>query len=690
MPDSGNVSSVASLNAVTLVPYIAGVTGPKWQCPTVNIRSGDKPSEAAIHIQLTDADGEKNPVVNCPEFPKGSRVFVQTKSFGNSGAIIFSGYVVLQSREISGGMVRITALDARWLMSGITLTGCFAWSGLAGESSEIVYRAAQPLICNPGGKPNCTMVDSKPVFCEPNLGLGNNETPIVKNGKAGFWTPALLASYFRYVVLDPTAKTKMNDAGVYMPQLNPQQINWPETAFSGINATVDRAFTSERSYEGLTLTAALSKICEESGFFGLMIQPASAQGEADQLRVVSTRFNALAPGAGGGYHIDLNVRDFGPIGSGIFVNGGSIQNSAINASTCAMVNGSPIEIERRTFDTSDFSTKLIPAWTPQEELGWRNFVKGQLRENPLLPAPVPAQDPGRVLAAAWAKYPYVFAAFKIDPAWDFTDGVLTTPLAKIFRAPANRLRSQLAPVTDEPTQPVEVQFETADPNLDPGNRVWRTLLQNTGFRVDDSNVIWFDGLRGDSQPAGNYEANSWQGTIDYDSTNQAATNATVDAVVAVPIRATFVIKADERLQKTVSIGDGTGSPIYIPPGVENNTGGWQPGVARMAYLSNEKYSKQVAKDSYPEPESTGGTVVNADLINNAAQVRNNVEAMADDAFRFGRTANLDIPEIIASIQPGQQIGDLVGATGRIPVRGVVHEVRYVATPESNQTTLACQ
>ena len=271
MPASGNTTSVSIQNAVALVPSINGETGPMWQCPTVALRSGNKPSEASIHIQLTDASGERNPVVSCQEFPKGTRVTVSTKSqAANSSALVFAGYIVVQQRVIEGGMVRLTALDARWLMDGVVLTGAVVYN----PGGTCIYSPSTPLICNVGGQPNCCLQDGIPVFCAPNFGLGVGEYPAVGEGKAGFWSPSLLFKYFRYVATTAAFEEKMTYAGVVgLPQLNTALLNWPEALGQNIPST---EFVEQESFEGMTLTTALSKFVRTSWLFWVVCCPVSS------------------------------------------------------------------------------------------------------------------------------------------------------------------------------------------------------------------------------------------------------------------------------------------------------------------------------------------------------------------------------------------------------------------------------
>lgn len=673
-------STQSAIPAQRLQISINGITGPVWDAQVVNVRLGNKPSELTAVIPLP-----LNTAATLREFTKGSIVeVVSTSELFDSGVEsqrLFTGFLTAQPRNLTMGTVEIVAQDARWLMDGAIAIGQW-FVDLAGEKK---FRQSVDCVMNPDGAPNCTLNGGEPYFCSPYMGLGNNQGPEVAHGKAGFWTVNLAAQYFRNVFTSSDFQAAAQTCGVNgLVSIYGGQLDWPDTIANAltISGSTDGSNPLARgvNWQGKSALTIMSILCEQAGPFALYVAMDSAIG---QLRVVPSRYGAAFYGSSPPATVQIPYQTAGKVVKQLAVIGGSTNSDAANAFTVAGVEGDPIEIERRTY--SEDQTQLIPAWTATEEANYKAFLKAQV--------PIDTSDHSlpfgaSAFAAANAKWPTVYAAYVVNPYWAFEAETDLPVQSSIYRAFASRLRSSAQnTLTDlpNPEVPYSVYFETTDP--DAGSPSWQLWEFNVGFTVDEFNRIWLTGPRGDGSNSGAFNANTWQGTVNVDDT-VANIGTQIDAIKAVPIRATVVLQTDQKVSAFYTRGnDGTKADVYSAPGSAFDSTQWASGIGRLKMASRPgAYIKQRRQNSYPVPFAE--MAANGDLINETERCRNDARALLADAGRMNRTATLIVNTITSVFPPGTNINALPTAGGNIPVTACVHEVRYDSVAQT--TTLIAQ
>jgi hypothetical protein len=525
------------------------------------------------------------------------------------------------------------------------------------------YRQAFALHVNPGGAPNCvwrmhTAYGAKiPVLCSPYYGLLEDEQPPasenMETSKACKWTVSGMLAYLRFLVMNPSP-----DA-VELYSLH-DLLDWPDNLQSGVE---DRIL-AEDSYEGMNILGALEKVLDQSGHFALYMCPLTASNNEAQntLSIVQTLYD--------GNGIVLQ-RPSGDATTGmdvpLVVTQGSLKASGKNLYTRFWISGAPIFIERRVASDLDKSYidhqtgSLLAAWGQADQDALIAFLTTRLGAGDTLPA---------AIEKGFRKYPSVFMAYRVNPAYNFQAGsseegkaradvarpVLPTTLTSYLEA------SAAATVSGKQRfrRPILVEYKVGT--------VWYLADWSDGIEVLADGTILLPGLR-----EMGFTHRVWA----------VGTTAVLGEVRN--LRMTLAIPCDHRLNRhaVISSDSDAANANYFPIDADDdagNDGDIDPRLRRMyAAVARDSYRHDIRRDGWPEPEVAVGSNPHADgdIQCDCTDVMAHLLARLREHGRVNISGSLVIPRMTMNFAPGLQVGYL----GSYPIRGVVRRISIVSNAD---------
>lgn len=643
------------------------VTGPTWHAAQTVLVSGAEPSWSRCVIALAANTVETMPSVVGSNLIKTIKAGTPAKVVAEwEGArfTLINGFVVSLVEDLELDVARALVMDARFFLDGIPIMGSLRASG----ESDALFCLAAPCIMNEGGYPNCCLRGESLAFCPPRMGLAPEEVPPAKpeQSKASYWTLPLAVEYFRQRV----SGTAPTSAPFLLTLPTDPPLRFPQ----GLGATLeDTTFDSTASrkvrqmdFDGLSLAAALQKICEMAGPFALGLDYDS-DGFGATIKLVSTRYSdKLAYDAA-----------FAVAGSALNVTpstatAGTVESSVVGRYTRVAVVGAPRKIER-LFTKDGSNNNLEPAWTAAEEAGFIDRLK-----NP------PAGKTSDVEKFRYAveRYPNVFCSYRVRPAFDFQEGTESegSTLARYPRAPEPRLYTSEVDLEEQATvgrvrRPIPIQFEVSVDN----GATWNICDTNDGLEIDfDTGTFSVPGLRKES--GGNYS--SWSGTVEEP-----------DYITKNLIRATLVVPTDHRLYAALRRKTDPGS---FTPGSDNHPPAWEwaQGLAR-AIVTDAGYLYQhiERRDSYPEtPDETDSFYeqpLNDVPVDDTEAIKSHAKRRFADVTAPAVTAQISYPHIFAAVYPGISIRNLklIGNGGERRIVGCVRSVEWRSDEGGGELTV---
>ena len=265
-----------------------------------------------------------------------------------------------------------------------------------------------------------------------------------------------------------------------------------------------------------------------------------------------------------------------------------------------------------------------------------------------------------------AKYPALFAAYRLSPAWDPQAGspLAGEPFAAVSRPVAPCLLSSY--LTGAGVEQVDrlamrrpIRWEySAD-----GGSTWLLSFANSGLRVDADGTIWIEGLR------------------DAGHTFQAVETGSVPslsvALQPCSLRATLAIPTDSRLTAALKRATDPTAGVAVA-GAVDDADRYEPEFGRMLYVATpDAYSREEAYKSWPVPQVIAGAAeVNQTLRDDTDLIEAHASRRVNSEGRLRRGGILILPNAGPIIEPGTPIRALanVGAAGEVPVHAMAVRV----------------
>lgn len=640
----------------------ASYTGPLWICKEVHWKLGRKPSFAMVEIPLASAVDETVPSVTLVDGPVKSiargdygRVLTMYSGFDVSK---FAGTVVNVAQALKPDTALVYMEDHRYILEGFPIVGAFWISG----TTAIKYRQGHGCRMNPKGQPNCTKgPNGEPVFCQPNWGLAQGESPgtTLTSGKACYWSVSLALDYFRRASISESAggfATTDTDLFGFYSRL-PDVIVWA----AGVATACDSTGAGERKikdkdWNGMKLNHILQDIAEMAGPYALYMRPMQSLFK-NELMIVRTQYlsGGITIGRGTAGHASA-VLNQNVISDGIF------EEDIGELFTRVAIAGELVYIERRI--STYTSTQLVTGWSSSD----------QTAALALMDAGIPAQSiTGKTedcFKAVFNQYKRVFAAYHIDEEFDPTASTTQSafPRCNTPRVPLTTLLSNYLENAsgtgslDKLSDRVPVFFEvSAD------GSAWELCTEHDGFSVDrEDGTIWLKGLRKSSGGAGTTINGSLLGA----------------PLTCTPryVRCTLAIPCDHQLVDWAKLKSESGNSAAPGAGVvdmADDAGKLSSHLSRLYYGDSEDLLQLAIKQaSYPLPEKAGGSSETATLRDDTELLRAQVKRRLMDLGRVRRTGRLVFNHIEDGIHPGDMIQDItnVGTGGGYFVGACVHEV----------------
>jgi hypothetical protein len=219
---------------------------------------------------------------------------------------------------------------------------------------------------------------------------------------------------------------------------------------------------------------------------------------------------------------------------------------------------------------------------------------------------------------------------------------------------------------------VRVEYKT-------GN-IWRLAEEADGFsQMDADGTCWLRGARS-------------LGVTHSVTTSGTSPNIVVTVTPRL-LRMTVAIPADHRLDAVRSLStDPTviGSNVTTEAGDEDRI---SQDLSRLYFADTRQlYQRWLRIDSYPTPESVGGTAATEQiganpLRDDSKYLDAHLDKRLREIGRLKRSGRLVIPRLAPSYSVGEQVRNLDCSSGAFPVRGAIVGVRYVCEHDEVMTEL---
>jgi hypothetical protein len=636
------------------------VTDPFWYVSEMEEGIGSEPGYIKVVVPCNQGtrdalgyDVAFNPEGPSAIFKQGTPVKVLRRFQNAEGDILtpnLQGYRVTEvghNAEIDA--IEIIAKDARDKLTDICVTGRYIWSAV---DSNVKFQQGWFPHFNPKGRPNCIFTpEGTPIFAPyPDFGLAADELPADPAersiGRACYFTLELILQYFRtfYAYETPAdtlcaaARTAAVTAWPAVVRTFPEEIEWPIGFGSELDDVAEINFDSGLG-QGYSLLGGGRKgrdintngiaFCGQNGAPGIFDMLFDAAGGwsytmkttfysttifRNTLVAVPTRFRSEAEAVDLPYAYRGHAKDNLKYPT---VTGGKLVEKSEMTRTRFVGMGSHVFIERRcstrAADHEGGGTRtaenyggsgtpaLLPAWS--------------LHDQDLCCTAAVDESTGSVTAESYlkalAKYWWVFTTYILNPQFNFMQGTNyeNYPRAKITRPVLPTLLSFAGSTSAaNDIQPYPVRPELYDSSK--SSPAWTLGVEGDGLQVMDNGIIYLPGLAKTMLGTGGVENNTLERGAWRSATGSPWPVADGQLSVQLnDIRMTLAIPCDHRLMRSVNLlgsdsGSTRGQIVDSPDGDKFETDFSRTQIVDL----NGLYVSWLRIDSYPVPESAGGTV----------------------------------------------------------------------------------
>jgi len=700
-----------------LQPYFGGYpgkAGDRWISSEVIQTTGSEPAICRTFIPCTmnATDEGSNTVALDPEGPMkdlkhGTEQRTFRKFFGvdDNGAqvahneLLFTGKIVVMNfqREVVGDSavdgIEVWSMDGRVDLRKIRVVGRYICTAGGGN---IYYQQGWPAHFNPGGRPNkINDTSGRPWFApSPDYGLEQDEEPpdptTPSYSKATYWLLGDILAYLRNTLgPDSPQPSSLSSQLVNWPWLPkvPSYIVWPQGFGSQIDTEAVGNFNNgtgqnntstggARKGRDLNLNGVfLSGVPGEPGAFDMIFEAAGGwtwtldyiageDGIKNVLKAIPSRWISSSNGveipyAAGG-HAATTLK------KGV-VTRVNFQESSEHTATRAIASTGLVKVETRcSMKASDHggTAAIRKAWTQErEDAMWDYAVTlGRTKE---------------AVRKAYQKYPEVGVCYELNPSFNFQTGTdhSAYPRAAITRPVWPFLLSFQGSSTgpiDSNMRPYPTQVEVYSNS----GAVWTVSIENTGFQPMDNGIIELPILRElfleaafassfTDFPLGAFQLSG--------ITTLASGSWTKSNIVVSDIRMTLAIRCDHRYmmlaKSTIDLGSSVSGDLIIDDAPDNDR--LAEGYSKPLYLDLQNlYELWFRYNSYPEPQSSGGTMfANKSTVANAlrsddALLLSHLRRALKERYRLKRSGYIACDGCFQTSWPiGAQVAKLIPIGG---------------------------
>jgi len=490
-------------------------------CTAIEHTAGISPSRAILRIggQALYATGPVT--LNRYTYPwtRGTKVIIKV-----GDVVRFRG--CMMKRRDSGGSNQVIweAWDDRWLLQQIPIRGALVRDPVTGE---IKFVSAYEARCNPGGRWNCVgamfngavypvfshIADAYKTYEAPDEAF----SPNLASGQLTAWTPRRYLQYLRLLTRLGGGDVQGVDYTKWRSLKECDRLEWLDSANNLIGKDTEQEFDPldrklpDMSFRGMKMLGAIHRILEAAGTHGLYLEYTDTKS-----------YVSFYPrGFSGALDVNFSAVDFrllrgGPANDINTIYDFELEEDASETAESVLVEGARVHVESE-FDTSSGVATLTPAWTAAQETAFKAMITGD-GQHALFPSVINTTDLDSVadgsvdgifaraktpeaVALARQFWPTVGRAFVINSvnlaALGITEGLSGEfadqdfyPLLNIKGRKVNSEQLQFY-VGDEGDRlaqkyPARIQINQ--------NGEWKDVPFGVGFRVDERNWIWIDGL----------------------------------------------------------------------------------------------------------------------------------------------------------------------------------------------------
>lgn len=706
MPATARVASASVLDSSAMLMRpkfaqasstggVSGVTGLHWKCTKLVLQAGIAPSYGLCEIPLAALDDTAPSIAGVSSSPLegikiGTPVQIEGITSGSQAVSLFQGYVSDLNARFGPreDTAIVEVLDARWLMEGVPVIGSF-WKSASGTNG-ISYRQGWNAHFNAGGQPNCIYVSGVPVFCEPNYGIGDGESPADSNTgtaretKASFWTSRAVLEYLRFVTRSSTYGTYLQAKFPWLAYLADSLVTWPEEYHSAVSSGESRK-VREFEVKGENILQLMEHVLKGEGAYTIVLGPdvSSSADEASsykaQLQVIRSRYyqgdKTIKRGVGAAANVLTDVNT---------VNQGSLRFSGRNLFTKFAGAGALTFIEQRLTSATGANTDpLKRAWSDADQDLAEEFYR--TRRNA-------GDTPAEALEKMYKQYPNVFGAYRINDEYDFQSSTSESvfPRAQVGRPVLGELLSSYLENSSGTGNYDKLRFRRPVLFEYKQSSTWKLALAGDAMRRYADGTITLSAM----QEAGQT----------HDAPSETGSSPSISAVTINPrqLRVSLGIPCDHRLLAAYRLASDTSSSVPVLRPSADDADRIHKNFTRLYYIESELYGKELrrgsgdSQGSYPTPEAASGTIAsNKDGDNDGALrddttlLQAHVQKRADDVGRIERGGTLVIPHVTFAWQPGMSLHALKNTTGGdYALRSMLWQVTIEADSKVNRTTLS--
>lgn len=670
-----SVDSTLTNLRLTIRSYTGQIfTSRRWTVKSVALTTGANPSRAEAVIPAFSED-ETEASHDASFWLMNLKCGMLAKVDAGDGATvktILSGSITSISKVFDGGDIILSIEDHRWLLAGKQNTGVFLRDA---DGSSFV--GSIPCIMNPSGQPNCILVGSNYIFCEPNFGLSISEAvpdePTTE--RAAYWTPPRAFNYFRNVFFN-TAYATQRYENSWMSQCDPARMLMRETISEKLKdeeffSTLTRK-SQQMDFEGQTAIQIFQSLCEMCGPYTMNAVPVGVDG-INEFTVVKNKFDNTGISITRSNSGNTTSRMAAPI-----MVSGSMGEDGRNTFTRCAVQGETVYIERRVSTGSGGSYALIPAWSDAELAEFKASL-GQSGNNT-----------ATAIKSFFRKHPNLFAAYRLAPAFDIYQGTSMAATHSAIRSSRNR-----TPLNELLSSKIETSSTTylqkflrrykisVEISTGLGSPIsWIPSPENTGIEIKPDGLILLNGLRQEvSNPS--VTLNTWRGSV-----------AAPNGIAANDVRMTLSIPADHRISGAVRLNNSYETPFPVPvlADASGDAERVEFGLDRLFYVSaSDLYSFHERYNSFPVPPPAGTAATDVILRDDTELLLDHCRRRLADVGRVRRDGRFVFSGFILAYEIGMKIEKLktLGG-GEFPIRGTITGINYSCSSDENLTELLVQ
>jgi len=365
-------------------------------CDKIILQAGINPSYAEVVIkklnQSADDEVGYNLILKNNNIKPNIRAYVAHFTSDTENFLLV-GTVVNIVHDINTDNLVVTIMDDRWLLKKVTILGQRRYDYNLGES----YAEDAECVFNQFGHPNCLDSLVGPVFAHaPRYGWDKYRTaepePGFAQSVARSWRIIDALKYLKYNgTISPSNPLYTTTCRWSIPD----DIIWPDDF-----DLPDRPLR-DFSIDGMDVLTALCKIIESCGARKLFLRPVSEEFRSE-LKIINfeaqTGSNEIIIPGMSSENLTSAIANNGVV-SGILT-----EDIKDFYDEITILGDAPI-IER-SVGTKD--NTIIPAWTEADEIEWRIHINTQGKNE-------------TAFKQARLKYPLVYAAWRINPNFNYLD-----------------------------------------------------------------------------------------------------------------------------------------------------------------------------------------------------------------------------------------------------------------------------